>query len=343
MADYDLNIENINTKNKDEIGLLVNSFNRMAENVRNLINSIQKTTKELENTSQTIAVSSEQVSIASEEISKSIQQVASGATEQSVETNNGLETTNYLSRNIEDILDKLKSVGLDAEEMKEKNELGMKAIKEFDHIFKEDMQGRINVRKSIEELSEKSKSIGEIVETIKAMADQTNLLALNASIEAARAGEHGRGFAVVADEVRKLAEQSSNATKEIHNKMQAIIQVIDRTSMNMNNTKAMAKHARNHLNQTKEAFDNIKMSTEKVVEKISYLYSQIDCVEKAKNDVLKSIENISSVSQQSASVIHEISASTEEQAASIQEVTVSIQNLNNMIDELSKAMELFKV
>ena len=33
--------------------------------------------------------------------------------------------------------------------------------------------------------------------------------------ESIRAGEHGRGFAIVADEVRKLAEQASSATREI--------------------------------------------------------------------------------------------------------------------------------
>lgn len=64
-------------------------------------------------------------------------------------------------------------------------------------------------------LGDRSKEIGQIVDTISGIAGQTNLLALNAAIEAARAGEQGRGFAVVAEEVRKLAEQSQGATKQI--------------------------------------------------------------------------------------------------------------------------------
>ena len=87
-------------------------------------------------------------------------------------------------------------------------------------------EGVEGIAHNIVELNEKTVRIGEIVETVKAIAEQSNLLAVNASIEAAKAGEQGRGFAVVAGEVKALAQNSKEATDEIR----TILSEIERSS-----------------------------------------------------------------------------------------------------------------
>ena len=80
---------------------------------------------------------------------------------------------------------------------------------------------------AMNDISQSSRKIVDIISLIDGIAFQTNILALNAAVEAARAGESGRGFAVVATEVRSLAQRSAAAAKEIKALIEASAQKIE--------------------------------------------------------------------------------------------------------------------
>ena len=186
MADGDLTVEQLQIKNKDEIGVLVQALNKMGSNLNSIMTNIND--------------SSDQVASGSRQVSDSSQALAQGSTEQA-------SSIEQLTASIEQIAVQTKQNAINANQA---NELSVTAA---NNASQGSQQMNAMVR-AMEEINESSANISKIIKVIDEIAFQTNILALNAAVEAARAGQHGKGFAVVAEEVRNLAARSANAAKE---------------------------------------------------------------------------------------------------------------------------------
>lgn len=343
ISDGDLRIKKVEVKTKDDISILANAFNKMGENLREVIGKISENSNDVAHSADLLRENAEQSSRAIEQIAVSIQSVTQGAANQTEESQKTFTIVNELYGGNKKMYDNAQGVlatsgkAINAATVgKEKMDVLLKQIK----VIKDKIIATHNVT---EALKKGSGEIKRILDTIANIASQTNLLALNAAIEAARAGEHGKGFAVVAEEVRKLAEGSANATKEITEMLKDIQVNSQKAAESMlvgvdevRGGMQMAEDARN-------AFTEIVKTSEDVDEKIKGITGEIENMVGELQKVEVMSKSILDIATQSSTGSHEVASSVEEQTASLQEITSSSGILSEMADELQKMVKQFKL
>jgi methyl-accepting chemotaxis protein len=332
---------NVNTK--DEIRDMAEGVNTTVKNIKSLIQNITNMMDTLTEVSSTISDTSSQLGFSSGEISAATAEVSKGAVKQADEIKNCENIISVLVDRVNHMDMQLQNTMQNAKVMKNNNELGIKSLSDLKEKLYRNTECIMSAAKGVDRLSEKSKSIANITNTIKVLADQTNLLALNASIEAARAGEAGRGFTVVADEVRRLAEQSRVATEEIQGLVLEITSTILRTKDNMNEGKETVNLANDSMISTEKSFSEINHSADKLINEVIMLKENINEVRDVENQVVNSIKHILVVTEESRAITKEVNYSTDQQAASVEEIVCSLQEQNSMINELSKSVAVFRI
>ncbi len=328
---------------KDEIGSIFRATGVLREEMRKVIRSIEETTINIVENTTSLTTATHETTQSINDMAKTVEELAQASMGQAEDAETGSEKLYRLANEINEAVENGEIVVESSMKVQRINEEGSKSMDNMVEKFNIANKATGMVVENIHSLTEKSQSIGSILNTIMSISEQTNLLSLNAAIEAARAGEAGRGFAVVAEEIRKLSEQTGRATKSIEDILNAIQFEVGTTKESMDESEEALKDANKTLEQVKDGFQEIYTAILTAIGAIKQLGERLETVDNDKEDVILAIQSISSVTEETAASTEELSASMEEQAATMETISNNTDNLANTIEKLDQLVSRFKL
>lgn len=151
------------------------------------------------------------------------------------------------------------------------------------------------LRAAMREINQCSEQIIAVISAISDIGDEIDLLSLNASIESARAGEAGKGFAVVAEQVKKLAEASQNAVGQTS-------ELIKRTVESVELGTRISREAAANMEEVQMGAEETTGRMKAIVEKLKLEVESISHINEGINNVAGIVDNNSATSEETAAV-----------------------------------------
>ncbi|CRM34358.1 hypothetical protein [Pseudomonas sp. 52 E 6] len=300
---------------KDELGELVNWFNRFLDKLQPTIAQIKQSITDARGTADQSSEISRQTSEGMQVQFREIDQLATASNEMSATAHE----VAHSASNAAQAAHGADQASRDGISLIERSTRDITALAS-------EVSKAVN---EVEALAVNSEQIGSVLEVIRSIAEQTNLLALNAAIEAARAGESGRGFAVVADEVRNLAKRTQDSVEEIRLVIERIQTSTRGVVATMYSSQTLAQDNAGQIHQAVQALSKIS----EAVTVISDMNMQIASAAEEQSAVAEEVNR-------NVSTIRGVTETLTEQAAESAQIS---SQLNARANQQMTLMDQFRV
>ena len=315
VANGNLQKRAIDSKRRDEIGMLIRAFESFLDRFREQISEINKMVLHLAASANEMSAISAQLGSSASETAASVMETAT-TTE---EIRQVAQTTKDLAGTVTASSDQ--SYALSKESMTAILQMGENVQK-----IKSQMD---NISQSLLNLSEQSQMIAEITAAVDEIAEQSNLLAVNAAIEAAKAGEQGKGFAVVAQEVKSLADQSKQSTRQVRKILTDIQKATSGALMAVEQGNKEMLQGADKMNQVDAAMRAIAESLSKSVQLVQQIAYAVEQQFTGIDQINSAMNNVKTASAQNADA-----------ARNLEQVAASISDSGN---KLKSFIEVYKL
>ena len=231
----------ISLQSQDVIGEIVDSFNMMSRNLKDVVSEMESSCKAIHDTSNLVHTGSNNAS--------------TGAGKQSSRLREVRQLVEKIRQEMSEIRLYSERTAASSIAAQDSVKQTMADLQASQSLLLELVRRHGIAAEAIATLNLETDRIDTAIDLIQDISEQTNMLALNAAVEAARAGRYGAGFAVVAKEVRALASKAQLATIQIR---EIIAELKSETRITHNHVDAGQAHAQNTVTALERSMATMK-------------------------------------------------------------------------------------